>query len=313
MNSSSAMDFSLRVSPDQSQFFVKDKVSLSCGDTGTGWIKGSTCTFGLLAEDSGQYWCVVLQVPVLPVSPGQTVSLTCRHHTDSAPSVRFYRDGQLLSEQPTGQLTLQQVSVSDEGLYQCEIRGEKSQPSPLRLRADETLVNTTPPPAQSSVSPAQSPVPPAAFSPFLLSIIVGSVLLILLMLLVLIIFLVRRYRDNKDGACPEDHQQRRPIRRSAPFYSTFLTAVKLKSNIFTRRSWVRLPGRPGPFYVESACSPRSDESSLYSTVCYMVTNQTNDGGIRTEPRILGVRDTNTDSGIRVRTNRALPNPPSPQL
>ncbi|KAK7877344.1 hypothetical protein WMY93_031948 [Mugilogobius chulae] len=186
MNRSFAMDFSLRVSPDQSQFFIRDKVSLSCGDTGAvkrntstkynqncsemgGDQDGSTCSMPLLSQDSGQYWCerngtstepvnitvqdkgVVVQVPVLPVSPGQTVSLTCRHHTGSAPSARFYRDGQLLSEQPTGQLTLQQVSVSDEGRYQCEIRGEKSQPSPLRIRADETLVRDTPLLHQSSL------------------------------------------------------------------------------------------------------------------------------------------------------------------
>ncbi|XP_014882633.1 high affinity immunoglobulin gamma Fc receptor I-like, partial [Poecilia latipinna] len=108
----------LTVSPSRSQFFEREKVSLSCSDGGTvrrntsrgtrkrcgdGWgkLNGSTCSISLLyPHDSGLYWCesmsgssssssssiqlsvsggsVILQSPVLPVMEGDDVTLSCR-------------------------------------------------------------------------------------------------------------------------------------------------------------------------------------------------------------------------------------------
>ncbi|KAK7910117.1 hypothetical protein WMY93_014801 [Mugilogobius chulae] len=128
-----------------------------------GLMSGFVCEVTHLMKEqyNGVYWCgkdkrrsnsvkllvkntgVVLQVPELPVLPGITVNLTCQKCGDSgdALTARFYKDGQFLSEEPTGHLTLQQVAVSDEGLYHCEIGGTKSQPSRLRVRAVSTVTD----------------------------------------------------------------------------------------------------------------------------------------------------------------------------
>ncbi|CAI5660182.1 unnamed protein product [Oreochromis niloticus] len=120
-----------------------------CGD---GWGKpaGSTCNIsGVLQLDSGVYWCesregpisnmvnltvtggsVILQSPVLPVMEGDDVTLLCK--TKTTPSnlpAAFYKDGSLIRKQPTGHMTIQHVSRSDEGLYKCDISGHGESPS----------------------------------------------------------------------------------------------------------------------------------------------------------------------------------------
>ncbi|XP_055012258.1 low affinity immunoglobulin gamma Fc region receptor II-like isoform X1 [Boleophthalmus pectinirostris] len=349
MNSTSAMDFSLRVSPDQSQFFSRDKVSLSCGDIGpwalkrntsteqnkacSEWgadIKGSSCSMALFPMDSGVYWCerdgsstepvnitvrdrgVILQVPVLPVSVGQTVNLTCRHQTDPALPARFYRDEHFLSEQPAGHMTLQQVAMFDEGLYQCEMRGEKSLPSRLRVRADEKVHVSSPPP---SVQPsAQSPVSPLGSWSLVLGLIVGSVLI----LLVLLVLVVRRCQRHTVDACPEEdgtddvtyshilhQQQRQPVRRTEkeknPVYSSVKTADVCYSSITIKKTRGKGPGR--------LTKRETEESPVYSSVktedvCYspITINQTRDPATRTKERTQGQKDPSPYAQIRVRTN-----------
>ncbi|KAL4008540.1 hypothetical protein ACER0C_002392 [Sarotherodon galilaeus] len=99
--------------------------------------------------DSGVYWCesregpisnmvnltvtggsVILQSPVLPVMEGDDVTLLCK--TKTTPSnlpAAFYKDGSLIRKQPTGHMTIQHVSRSDEGLYKCDISGHGESPS----------------------------------------------------------------------------------------------------------------------------------------------------------------------------------------
>ncbi|XP_025760997.1 uncharacterized protein LOC109196515, partial [Oreochromis niloticus] len=120
-----------------------------CGD---GWGKqaGSSCNITLMVpHDSGVYWCesregpisnmvnltvtggsVILQSPVLPVMEGDDVTLLCK--TKTTPSnlpAAFYKDGSLIRKQPTGHMTIQHVSRSDEGLYKCDISGHGESPS----------------------------------------------------------------------------------------------------------------------------------------------------------------------------------------
>uniref|UniRef100_A0AAX7UPD5 Ig-like domain-containing protein n=1 Tax=Astatotilapia calliptera TaxID=8154 RepID=A0AAX7UPD5_ASTCA len=119
-----------------------------CGD---GWGKpvGSSCNITLFPLDSGVYWCesregpisnmvnltvtggsVILQSPVLPVMEGDDVTLLCK--TKTTPSnlpAAFYKDGSLIRKQPTGHMTIQHVSRSDEGLYKCDISGHGESPS----------------------------------------------------------------------------------------------------------------------------------------------------------------------------------------
>ncbi|KAL4008549.1 hypothetical protein ACER0C_002401 [Sarotherodon galilaeus] len=126
-----------------------DGLRTQCGD---GWGKpaGSFCKIRYMYTwDDGVYWCesregpisnmvnltvtggsVILQSPVLPVMEGDDVTLLCK--TKTTPSnlpAAFYKDGSLIRKQPTGHMTIQHVSRSDEGLYKCDISGHGESPS----------------------------------------------------------------------------------------------------------------------------------------------------------------------------------------
>ncbi|XP_039879029.1 low affinity immunoglobulin gamma Fc region receptor II-like, partial [Simochromis diagramma] len=117
---------------------------------GWGEADGSSCNISyIFMWDSGVYWCesregpisnmvnltvtggsVILQSPVLPVMEGDDVTLLCK--TKTTPSnltAAFYKDGSLIRKQPTGHMTIQHVSRSDEGLYKCDISGHGESPS----------------------------------------------------------------------------------------------------------------------------------------------------------------------------------------
>ncbi|CAI5671309.1 unnamed protein product [Oreochromis niloticus] len=121
-----------------------------CGTDGWGKPAGSSCNISVMEpHDSGVYWCesregpisnmvnltvtggsVILQSPVLPVMEGDDVTLLCK--TKTTPSnlpAAFYKDGSLIRKQPTGHMTIQHVSRSDEGLYKCDISGHGESPS----------------------------------------------------------------------------------------------------------------------------------------------------------------------------------------
>ncbi|CAI5660366.1 unnamed protein product [Oreochromis niloticus] len=177
----------LTVSPSSSQFFEEDFVSLSCeeDDSSAGWTlrtknkitqcgdgwgrwSGSSCNITVFPWDSGVYWCesregpisnmvnltvtggsVILQSPVLPVMEGDDVTLLCK--TKTTPSnlpAAFYKDGSLIRKQPTGHMTIQHVSRSDEGLYKCDISGHGESPSSWITVTDKHT--TTPPPTSTS-------------------------------------------------------------------------------------------------------------------------------------------------------------------
>uniref|UniRef100_A0AAX7TJA7 Ig-like domain-containing protein n=1 Tax=Astatotilapia calliptera TaxID=8154 RepID=A0AAX7TJA7_ASTCA len=119
-----------------------------CGD-GWGEGAGSSCNINVFPLDSGVYWCesregpisnmvnltvtggsVILQSPVLSVMEGDDVTLLCK--TKTTPSnlpAAFYKDGSLIRKRPTGHMTIQHVSRSDEGLYKCDISGHGESPS----------------------------------------------------------------------------------------------------------------------------------------------------------------------------------------
>ncbi|XP_026225219.1 Fc receptor-like protein 5 [Anabas testudineus] len=171
----------LTVSPNRSQFFKDESVSLSCeeDDSSAGWTlrrnttrqqmtqcgdgwgepAGSICNMVYMDPlDSGVYWCesregstssiinitvsggsVILQSPVLPVMEGHDVTLHCQ--TKSPPSklpADFYKDGSLIRTEPTGHMTIQHVTKSDEGLYKCHISSHgESPPSWISVTGQE--------------------------------------------------------------------------------------------------------------------------------------------------------------------------------
>ncbi|CAI5660294.1 unnamed protein product [Oreochromis niloticus] len=192
-----------------------------CGD---GWGEGAgpSCNISyIFTLDSGVYWCesregpisnmvnltvtggsVILQSPVLPVMEGDDVTLLCE--TKTTPSnlpAAFYKDGSLIRKQPTGHMTIQHVSRSDEGLYKCDISGHGESPSSWITVTDKHT--TTPPPTST---------PPSSFtSPPSLSSTALSVLSFLKsicgFLLVLLVLLGRRCVQRKteaDGEVRDD-------------------------------------------------------------------------------------------------------------
>ncbi|XP_076737168.1 sialoadhesin-like isoform X2 [Maylandia zebra] len=174
-----------------------------CGDE---WGKNysSSCNITRVLEwDSGVYWCesregpisnmvnltvtggsVILQSPVLPVMEGDDVTLLCK--TKTAPSnlpAAFYKDGSLIRKQPTGHMTIQHVSRSDEGLYKCDISGHgESNSSWITVTA--SITTTTP-----------------ADSSFLLRVLYPVGALCVVVLLVLLSLLVRQHFWRKREVC----------------------------------------------------------------------------------------------------------------
>ncbi|XP_049923904.1 low affinity immunoglobulin gamma Fc region receptor II-like [Epinephelus moara] len=111
---------------------------------------GSQCFIhDVYTLDNGLYWCesgagecsnvvnitvtggsVILEGPVLPVQEGQAVTLRCINKTTTSSNMTagFYKDGLLIGSSSTGNMTINSVSKSDEGLYKCGISGAGESP-----------------------------------------------------------------------------------------------------------------------------------------------------------------------------------------
>ncbi|KAM9335745.1 uncharacterized protein ABDE67_020752 [Symphorus nematophorus] len=168
---------------------------------------GSSCNISFITTwDSGVYWCesregassnsinitvtggsVVLQSPVLPVMEGHDVTLTCKtKHPHSNLTAAFYKDGSLIRTEPTGHMTIQHVSRSDEGLYKCHSSSDGESP-PSWISVTGKLTTTSPPLTPSTPgSSSPPPPPPTPFHPPLIvlwSIVPSICVLVLLVLL----------------------------------------------------------------------------------------------------------------------------------
>uniref|UniRef100_A0AAZ1X863 Ig-like domain-containing protein n=1 Tax=Oreochromis aureus TaxID=47969 RepID=A0AAZ1X863_OREAU len=152
---------------------------------------------------------VILQSPVLPVMEGDDVTLLCK--TKTTPSnlpAAFYKDGSLIRKQPTGHMTIQHVSRSDEGLYKCDISGHGESPSSWITVTDKHTTTppptSTPPPASTSAPGSTSITLLPSLSPPVLSVLscVGSVCVVVL--LVLLVLLMRRCVHRKPEADQEE-------------------------------------------------------------------------------------------------------------
>ncbi|KAM6949010.1 Fc receptor-like A [Aplochiton taeniatus] len=79
---------------------------------------------------------VILESPVHPVTEGDHVTLRCKHQNPSRVSkVDFYKDGGLLQNGTSREMTIPAVSKSHEGLYRCGYSdGEESPESWLLVR-----------------------------------------------------------------------------------------------------------------------------------------------------------------------------------
>uniref|UniRef100_A0AAY5F1C7 Ig-like domain-containing protein n=1 Tax=Electrophorus electricus TaxID=8005 RepID=A0AAY5F1C7_ELEEL len=125
-----------------------------------GSVTGSTCTIGYLyTSHTGVYWCqsesggssnpvnitvhngdVILESSVHPVTVGDPLTLHCllRPTITSRLRADLYKDGSLIQTQTAGEITIHNVSKSDEGVYYCKHpeRGE----SPHSLSPPVSLI-----------------------------------------------------------------------------------------------------------------------------------------------------------------------------
>uniref|UniRef100_A0A8C8CQA8 Ig-like domain-containing protein n=1 Tax=Oncorhynchus tshawytscha TaxID=74940 RepID=A0A8C8CQA8_ONCTS len=130
-----------------------------------GSITGSICTISYsYTGDSGVYWCesgsgeysnavnitvedgdVILESPVHPLTEGDSVTLTCKYWTTSSNiKADFYKDGILIKNETTGEMTIPAVSKSDEGFYKCKYPDNGESPeSWMTVRGEKTILITS--------------------------------------------------------------------------------------------------------------------------------------------------------------------------
>ncbi|KAF1381046.1 hypothetical protein PFLUV_G00170350 [Perca fluviatilis] len=167
---------------------TSDETRTQCGD-GWGKTAGSTCIIPFMVFwDTGVYWCesregatsnsiniivtggaVILQSPVLPVTEGEDLTLTCKTKTSSNLPAGFYKDGSFIRTEPGGHMTIHHVSRSDEGLYKCNISSVGESP-PSWISVTEKPTTTRPPmttrsPMTTSRSPCTPPPPDTSAPP----------------------------------------------------------------------------------------------------------------------------------------------------
>ncbi|XP_026154312.1 Fc receptor-like protein 5 isoform X2 [Mastacembelus armatus] len=207
---------SLTVSPDRVQHFTSDSVSLSCEGNSTEWrvrrfpedrslscpskgrMTGSTCKISTSQSSAAVYWCesgsgefsnsvnitfqndIILLSPVLPVTEGDPVSLSCKLTTENLPfNVEFYKNDKLVQSDTRLELNISAVSKSDEGFYKCKVMKES---------------------AQSWVSVKLSR---PGVSSFLVPLITGLVCGLFLIILLMLLFC---YKKLKDSCCNRPSQ-----------------------------------------------------------------------------------------------------------
>ncbi|XP_035531000.1 Fc receptor-like protein 5 [Morone saxatilis] len=137
--------------------------STPCG-TNWGFSNGSHCILkSVYVDDSGEYWCktgdgkkshtvnitvtagsVILDAPVI-VMEGEAVTLQCRNKTASNISASFYKNDLFIKKVSTGNLIIQSVSKSDEGLYKCRISGA-GESAESWLSVTDGVISRAPPP-----------------------------------------------------------------------------------------------------------------------------------------------------------------------
>ncbi|XP_071234946.1 low affinity immunoglobulin gamma Fc region receptor II-like [Salvelinus alpinus] len=220
---------------------VRNTVSGERSDCGRKWGKpqGSSCIVSLTPSARGVYWCesgsgehsnavnvtvpdgaVILESPALPVTEGDSVTLRCRYQgTPSNLTADFYKDGSLIRNETTGNMTIPAISKSDEGLYKCN-NSEGESP--------ESWMTVTDGGSASSSSPTTSLLLPLSVS--------GLVAALSISLIILLVLFCKR---NKDVAAeprdvtypdvriiqdPEPRRRREKSPGADPVYSAVKTS-----------------------------------------------------------------------------------------
>uniref|UniRef100_A0A4W5NGP5 Ig-like domain-containing protein n=1 Tax=Hucho hucho TaxID=62062 RepID=A0A4W5NGP5_9TELE len=104
--------------------YTERGVELGCVSN-WGSITGSTCTISY-TYTAGD---VILESPVHPMTEGDSVTLCCKYWTTSSNiKAAFYKDGVLIKNETTGEMTIPAVSKSDEGFYKCKSPDKRESP-----------------------------------------------------------------------------------------------------------------------------------------------------------------------------------------
>ncbi|XP_053715860.1 uncharacterized protein LOC128755834 isoform X2 [Synchiropus splendidus] len=157
------------IHPNRKQFFKYDLFRVACEGKWVSWpVKKMTgdgkfhvCPAPCLipsafpATDSGVYWCdtglqqtscsvnitvtswkVILASPAQPVKEGDPVTFNCLVHNErNIGSATFFKDNMQIAISATANLTIYNVTSSDEGLYKCHVPGYGTSPeSKLSVR-----------------------------------------------------------------------------------------------------------------------------------------------------------------------------------
>ncbi|XP_067296490.1 Fc receptor-like protein 5 [Pseudorasbora parva] len=168
---------SLVIKPSRSQHFSSESLALSCEDqsNSAGWTvrrytdkgthtcskqTGSSCVMDSLStSDTGVYWCEsesgekrrprnitvhdgeVILSSVDHVIEGETLTLHClrRSTNPSILSAGFYKDGSLIQNQTTGEMSITTVSKSHEGFYYCKTERGVSPHSWISVRVSAQI------------------------------------------------------------------------------------------------------------------------------------------------------------------------------
>uniref|UniRef100_A0A8P4K2C8 Ig-like domain-containing protein n=1 Tax=Dicentrarchus labrax TaxID=13489 RepID=A0A8P4K2C8_DICLA len=90
---------------------------------------------------------VILESPVLPVPEGENVTLRCTNKMTVSSNItaEFYKNGLLIGNSSSGNLSILSVLKSDEGLYKCSISGAQSPDSWLAVRGQSQVVGSPQP------------------------------------------------------------------------------------------------------------------------------------------------------------------------
>ncbi|KAM9500829.1 uncharacterized protein Hap1MRO34_006054 [Clarias gariepinus] len=120
---------------------------------------------------------VILESPVHPVTEGNPLTLRClyRNTKISDSGADFYKDNSVLQKQTTGEMTISNVSKSDEGFYHCT--------HPERGESQKSWVSVR-------VSSSRST-----------GVIIGLSLFLMFVILMILLMLLLRYKKKKGAEC----------------------------------------------------------------------------------------------------------------
>ncbi|XP_026179079.1 Fc receptor-like A [Mastacembelus armatus] len=253
-NSYTQKQTSLHVKPNKLQYFQNEPIRFEC--VGSGGLTSvrriwnneefdpvcykstqtSSCDIDrAYPEDSGQYWCegngersssinitvtagsLILESPAVPVVEGDTVTLHCRTKQTSNSFAVFYKDNMLINSQSAVEMTIKNVSKSDEGLYYCSI--PEFGPSPeswLAVRGKSLMVSTVAVTVTTNTVTSPPPGEPLSDVPGSYNILIWLWIAVIILMMVLVLLVVgflstknRRVSSRTQTAAashPGDHQ-----------------------------------------------------------------------------------------------------------